>query len=141
MWGMLATPLAKVASKILDEVITTDEERSAAKLKFAALMQEGKLKELEVSMSAIVAEAKSRDPWTSRARPTFLYLVYAIIIGCFFFGSVGVFFPLEINQAADNISVLLHALPEQMWMLFGVGYLGYTGARSYDKQQILKGEK
>ena len=31
-------------------------------------------------MSAIVAEANSSDPWTSRARPSFLYLIYVLLL-------------------------------------------------------------
>ena len=31
-------------------------------------------------MQAIVAEAQSTDPWTSRARPSFLYMMYALIL-------------------------------------------------------------
>ena len=30
------------------------------------------------------------------------------------------------------------AIPESIITLFGVGYLGYTGARSYDKFKRLK---
>jgi hypothetical protein len=28
---------------------------------------------------------------------------------------------------------LLNAVPDSLWWLFGAGYLGYTGARSFDK--------
>jgi hypothetical protein len=30
-------------------------------------------------------------------------------------------------------SCVLGAVPESLWWLFGAGYLGYTGARSFDK--------
>ena len=36
-------------------------------------------------------------------------------------------------DTADNLSKLLNAVPESLWWLFGAGYLGYTGARSFDK--------
>ena len=39
----------------------------------------------------------------------------------------------EVFQAAENLSKLLNAVPESLWWLFGAGYLGYTGARSFDK--------
>ena len=35
--------------------------------------------------------------------------------------------------APENLNKLLGAVPESLWWLFGVGYLGYTGARSFDK--------
>lgn len=31
-------------------------------------------------MKAIIAEAQSRDPWTSRARPSFMYVMYVLIL-------------------------------------------------------------
>ena len=31
-------------------------------------------------MQAIVAEAQSTDPWTSRARPAFLYVMCALLM-------------------------------------------------------------
>jgi hypothetical protein len=34
---------------------------------------------------------------------------------------------------AENLNRLLGAVPESLWWLFGAGYLGYTGARSFDK--------
>lgn len=36
-------------------------------------------------------------------------------------------------QAVENLNKLLGAVPESLWWLFGAGYLGYTGARSFDK--------
>lgn len=61
---------------LVDELFTSEEERAAAKLKLMQMEQEGGLKELQISMSAILAEANSEDPWTSRARPSFLYVIY-----------------------------------------------------------------
>jgi hypothetical protein len=84
-------------------------------------------------MSAILGEAQSADPWTSRARPTFLYLMYGVIAAAFAGGILGIWFPAQVTQAADNIGRLLGAIPESLWWLFGAGYLGYTGARSFDK--------
>ena len=35
---------------------------------------------ITAQMQAIVAEAQSSDPWTSRARPSLLYTMYALIL-------------------------------------------------------------
>ncbi len=41
----------------------------------------------------------------------------------------------RVTTAAQNIASLMAALPEELWWVFGVGYLGYTGARSFDKRR------
>jgi len=75
------------------------------------------------------------DPWVTRARPAFLYVIYTVILLCVFGSIVGVWWPEKVLIAADNLRMLLGAIPEDVWWLFGAGYLGYTGARSYDKRQ------
>lgn len=133
MIQFLVGPLANLAGNLIDNLFETEEEKAAAKAKLMKLEQEGKLSELQVSMSAIIAEANSKDPWTSRARPTFLYVIYSIIILCFVGGVLGIWWPEHVATAATNIKNLLGAVPENLWWLFGAGYLGYTGARSFDK--------
>ena len=72
--------LIEVGGNLIDELFTSDEEREEAKLKLMALKQQGKLQEAEIKLSAIIAEANSKDPWTSRARPTFMYVIYLLIL-------------------------------------------------------------
>jgi hypothetical protein len=59
--------------------------------------------------------------------------MYGVIVLAFVGGIVGIWFPTHTAQAADNIGKLLAAIPDSLWWLFGAGYLGYTGARSFDK--------
>jgi hypothetical protein len=100
------------------------------------MAQDGELKELEISMSAIVAEARSSDPWTSRARPSFLYVMYVMILTALPMGVLSVFRPDMAVQIAEGVKAWLTAIPDQLWWLFGAGYLGYTGVRSFvDKRQ------
>lgn len=63
-----------IIPSILDKIFPDPKQRSQAKLKLLEAEQSGKLKEIEASLGAILAEAKSNDPWTSRARPSFLYV-------------------------------------------------------------------
>ena len=69
----LAPGLFEAGARLIDRLIPDPTEREKAKL--ALLQAEGQqaLQEMQVSLSAILAEANSLDPWTSRARPTFLY--------------------------------------------------------------------
>ena len=127
--------LAPLASELIDNLFETDAEKAAAKSKLIKLEQDGKLKAAEVQLSAIIAEAKSSDPWTSRARPSFLYCMYILILACIPMGVLFAFQP-EIAQAVImGVQGWLEAIPEEMWALFGAGYLGYTGARSWDKNK------
>ncbi len=126
------------AFDLVDDLFTSDEEREAAKLKLIKAEQAGALDTLKASLSAILAEANSKDPWASRARPTFLYVMYLIILLCVAGGVLSVFWPVEVMEAANGMNALLSAIPDQLYWLFGAGYLGYTGARTFDKWRAVK---
>ena len=134
----LLTSLLPLVSGVLDKVIPDPKAREAAKLKLIQEAQAGKLKEVEKQLSAIVAEAQSKDPWTSRARPTFLYVVYLLILVSIPMALVHAFNPELSLRLIEGFHGWLSAIPESIVTLFGVGYLGYTGARSYDKYKRLK---
>jgi hypothetical protein len=118
---------------LVDKLFTSDDERAAAKLKLVQMEQAGELETLKASLSAILAEAQSGDKWTSRARPSFLYLMYFILLLCVGGAITGIWYPGEVWQAAENMGRLFNAIPESLYWLFGTGYLGYSGARSFDK--------
>ena len=118
---------------LVDKLFTSDEERLEAKRKLIELEQAGELDGVKIRLSAILAEANSADPWTSRARPTFLYIMYALILLCVAGAVLGIWWPDRVTTAAENLGNLLAAIPDSLWWLFGAGYLGYTGARSFDE--------
>ena len=129
------TPIFSIGGKLIDKLFPDPVEKAKAQAELARMAQEGELKELEVRMSAILAEAKSADPWTSRARPSFLYVVYLVILAAIPMGILHAFNPDMAMGIAEGFAAWLNAIPEDMWMLFGMGYLGYTGARSLDKRK------
>lgn len=130
---VVAAGLFELAGSILERALPDPVAREKARAKLARLQKEGALEESRVQLAAIFAEADSADRWTSRARPAFLYVMYVVILGCIAGGVAGIWWPAEVTQAAQNVGVLLAAIPESLWWLFGAGYLGYTGARSFDK--------
>lgn len=134
----IITQLLPVVGEIIDRVIPDPKAREAAKIQLIQQAQEGKLKEVEQQLSAILAEAQSKDPWTSRARPTFLYVVYLLILTSIPMALVHAFNPELALRLIEGFNGWLSAIPESIITLFGVGYLGYTGARSYDKFKRLK---
>ena len=129
----LAPGLFEAGAKLIDRLIPDPAQREQAKLALFQAEGQQALQEMQVSLSAILAEANSADPWTSRARPTFLYVIYGVILLSVIGSIIGIWWPAEVFQAAENLSKLLNAVPESLWWLFGAGYLGYTGARSFDK--------
>ena len=134
---LFIAPLLEVGKSLIERIFPDKTkqaaERAQAELALAQLQQDGTLKELGIQMSAILAEAQSADPWTSRARPSFLYVMYILILAAIPFGVFFAFRPDTAMQVAAGVKAWLDALPEEMWWLFGAGYLGYAGARSFEK--------
>lgn len=128
-----------IGGKLIDKIWPDPAEREKAKAQLLQMQQNGELKELETRMSAILAEANSKDPWTSRARPSFLYVMYALILAAIPMGVLHAFEPALAVSISEGMKAWLAALPEELWWLFGSGYLGYAAARSADKRGILKG--
>lgn len=128
--------IVKGVGGILDDLFTSDEEREAAKLKLAKLEMEGKLENFKTQLSAILAEAQSKDPWTSRARPTFLYVVYVFILAAIPLGILSAFKPELAIAIAAGARAWLQAIPGELYALFGAGYLGYSHMRSGDKKML-----
>ena len=118
---------------IIDKIIPDKDARAKAKLELMKLEGSHELKAIEARLSAIVAEAQSRDPWTSRARPSFLYVMYAIILAALPMGVLAAISPATARDIATGMNAYLGGLPEPLFALFGTGYLGYTAARQWGK--------
>lgn len=128
--------LIELAGGIIDKIFPDKEAAKEAKMKLLELQQQGELKELETRMSAIITEAKSNDPWTSRARPSFMYVMYALLLFSIPMGILSVFNPGAAATISQGMTTYLTGLPESLWWLFGAGYLGYTGVRSFEKNKL-----
>lgn len=120
-------------SKLLDKIIPDPRARDAAKLELLALQGTQELDTLKAQMAAILAEAQSTDPWTSRARPAFLYVMYVIILAAIPMGLISAFSPLTAKGISAGMNGYLAGIPDSLWGLFGTGYLGYTAARQWGK--------
>ncbi|RKZ04348.1 hypothetical protein DRQ25_17130 [Candidatus Fermentibacteria bacterium] len=122
---------------VIDKMFPDPAERDRAKLEMLKLQKEGQFRELELQMSAIIAEAKSADPWTSRARPSFLYVMYVLILAAIPMGIISAFNPEVAVRIGAGLKAWLDAVPENLWTIFGLGYTGYTVARSaWDKKPL-----
>ena len=130
-WLALIDPVSRLIDKLIPD------KEAAAKAKIELLKEENTqaLQEMQTAMSAILAEAQSADPWTSRARPAFMYVFYFIIIGLVVIAPLlGIFFPQHMEIFFTNTAKGFAAIPEPMWWTFSAGYLGYTGMRGIEKK-------
>lgn len=134
---LVAGALLQVGTALIERLFPDPKARAEAEIKLLAMQREGELKELELGLSAINSEAQSADPWTSRARPSFLYVMYLMILGALPMGVLHALQPDLAVSIADGAKAWLEALPEALWWLFGSGYLGYAAVRTQDKKSIL----
>ncbi len=123
-----------IGGKLIDKFIPDPVEKMKAKAELLQMQQNGELKELETRMSAILAEANSKDPWTSRARPSFMYVIYVCILAGIPMGVLHAFYPAIAVGVAEGFKAWLQAIPDTLYTLFGVGYVGYSAARTFDKR-------
>jgi hypothetical protein len=130
--SLLETLIGPLAS-IIDKVIADKEAREKAKFELIRLEGSQELATIEARLKAIVAEAQSPDPWTSRARPSFLYVMYALILCAVPMGVLAAFSPQLATAIGGGMTAYLNALPNELYALFGTGYLGYTAMRQWGK--------
>ncbi|MEP3420192.1 MAG: holin family protein [Erythrobacter sp.] len=120
-------------TSILDKIIPDKEARAKAQFELLKLEGTQEMALIEARLQAIVAEAQSKDPWTSRARPSFLYVMYILILTALPMGLLSAFNPAAAMDIAQGMNAYLGGLPDPLYALFGTGYLGYTAARQWGK--------
>lgn len=130
--GIIETLIGPITS-LLDKIIPDKEARARAKLELIKLEGTQEMQLIEARLKAIVAEAQSTDPWTSRARPSFLYVMYVLLLTAIPMGVLAAFNPAVARDIAAGMNSYLNGLPEPLYALFGTGYLGYTAARQWGK--------
>ncbi|OYX50875.1 MAG: hypothetical protein B7Y97_06590 [Sphingomonas sp. 32-66-10] len=130
--SVIASLIGPIAG-LIDKIIPDPKARDAAKLELLKLQGTQEMEAVRTQLSAIVAEAQSPDPWTSRARPSFLYVMYALLLWAIPMGLIGAVQPDMAKGIAAAMNAYLAGIPESLYALFGTGYLGYTAARQWGK--------
>jgi hypothetical protein len=118
---------------LIDKIIPDPQAREAAKLELLRMEGTQELERIKAQMAGVLAEAGSSDPWTSRARPSFLYVMYALLLWSIPMGLIAAIRPATAEAIAKGMNAYLAGLPEPLYALFGTGYLGYTVAREWGK--------
>lgn len=122
--------LEPIAS-LIDKIIPEPKARDAAKLELNKLQGSQEMDVLRTQLSAVLAEAQSADPWTSRAWPSFLYVTYAMLLWAIPMGLIAAVQPEAVANIARGMNAYLNGLTEPLYALFGTGYLGYTVVRQW----------
>lgn len=73
--------------------------------------------------------------YVSLARPTFLYVMYAMILWAIPLGLLAAIHPAAAQAVTASMTAYFTGLPEPLYTLFGAAYLGYTAARQYGKSR------
>ena len=122
-----------IGTKLIDKLFPDPEQKAKAQLELLHMQQAGDLDEMKTQLSAIIAEAQSSDPWTSRARPAFLYVVYVLLLWSIPMGILTIFRPEAAAAFTTGFKVWMLAIPEPVLTLFGVVMTGYVAGRSWEK--------
>ena len=125
---MANDPTTSVAA-LLDRILADPQPREAAR----RVLADSELAPDLDHLAALLIEARSADRWTSRARPSFLYVMYALLLWSIPLGLIAAIRPGVAHAIAAGMGGYLAALPEPLYALFGTGYLGYTVARQWGK--------
>src|SRR3989344_888325 len=120
-------------ARLIDKIIPDPEARDRAKLELLKLEGTQEMEAIRTQMTAIVAEANSAAPWTSRARPSFLFVMYVLLLWGIPMGLIAAARPEMAKGIAEGMNAYLAGIPEPLYALFGTGYLGYTAARAWGK--------
>lgn len=122
-----------IGTKLIDKFFPDPAQKAAAQLELLKMQQSGGLEEMKTQLSAIVAEAQSADPWTSRARPSFLYVVYVLLLWSIPMGVLTIFKPEAAAAFTAGFKAWMAAIPDPIITLFGTVMLGYVAGRSWEK--------
>lgn len=106
-------------AKFQAAVDENQKEIALAQINLEAKADDTLAREVEAAGANIRADAASGDKYTSRARPSVIYVVLGILIANY------VLFPILGKPPLT--------FPDPLFWLFGSCVLGYTGARSWDK--------
>jgi len=91
--------------------------------------------EVEGVRTSQLPQLHPADPWVGRARPVFLYVMYALLLWSVPLGLIAAFRPHAADAMVRATTAYLAGIPEPLYALFGTGYLGYTLAREWGKRR------
>lgn len=134
----ILTPILQSVTSVIDKLIPDPQEKQRLKAEMEQALLNADLQQELARYQTITAEAQSPDKWTSRARPSFMYVFYALLLASIPMGVLYAFHPITAMGIAAGLKAWFSAIPEELYDVFLFGYLGYSASRSFDK---MKGSK
>lgn len=125
-----------LASSVLDKIFPNAADKAKldeAKLALLQMQSQNELKTLELQIAPALAEAKSEDKWTARARPTFMYVMYIMLLFSLPMGVCSAINPEIATRVGLGMKEWLAAIPTPLYELFGICFFGYAVGRSAEK--------
>jgi hypothetical protein len=107
--------------------------KATAEAQIMKAASDASLAQMQQAMSVMLAEANSTDKWTSRARPSFLYVMYLLMLASIPFACLWAFSPVIGANMATGMKYWLAAIPDNMWTTFEFIGGGYMVGRSIEK--------
>ena len=126
--------VANLITTAIDKIWPNPEDKAKAE----CLIATAQLDVLKTQMSVMLAEANSADPYTSRARPSFLYVVYTMLLWAIPMGIISAISPETAIDITKGSLDWLKAIPENITDLFAVVMSGYVLGRTYEKTKGIK---
>ena len=125
--------VSNTLNNVIDKIWPNPTDEAAAQVAMLKATSDAAVAQLNAANQAAIAEASSVDSWTSRARPSFLYVMYVLILFSIQMGILSAFNPPAAEAVAKGMGLWLNAIPEAMWqVLFGC-FAVYSGGRTIEK--------
>lgn len=127
------TEAATAVSNLLNNAMNTIWPKPEDKAKAEYIQMQAAVLLAESQTRVMFAEASSNDKWTSRARPSFLYVVYTIILWGLPLSLAGIWHPDMVKDFIQLFGHYLDAIPQKLYDLFTYVMLGYVTSRGVEK--------
>ncbi len=125
------------ATKLIDDGINKIWPDPTAKATAEAMMikatSDAAIASMAQQLSIILSDSQSADKWTSRARPSFMYVMYVLMLWAIPMGLVYAVRPDVSANIITGMKAFWAAIPDPMWNFFMVGFTGYAVSRAYEK--------
>lgn len=134
----IISPILQSVTSVIDKLIPDPLEKQRLKTEMEQVLLSAELQQELARYQAIVSEAQSSDKWTSRARPSFMYVFYTLLLFSIPFGVLYAFNPVLAMGVSAGLQSWFKAVPEELYNVFLYGFLGYSASRSFDKWKGVK---